>query len=142
MTNHSIEHRDGQVLKRFAATDRDKPGREWRGLSLLSEYAPGLAPELVEFYPGANPPAVLMSHVPGTPLRGGRVGPDETSALAGAVSLLCESVPEHLLAELPLRAWHQSEVIDEIEGWCLQPLATGSAPVVAQARMEGLKWLR
>lgn len=142
MTNHAIEEKDGRVVKRFAARDLGQPLREWRGLSLLADHAPGLAPDPVEFWPDATPPAVVMSRVAGTPLRGGIVRPDQTAALAAAVSLLCGSVPAPLLEKLPLRCWHESEVVREIEGWCAEPLAPGTAPVVGRARAEGLRWLR
>ncbi|HEU0285906.1 MAG TPA: hypothetical protein VFR22_02610, partial [Nocardioidaceae bacterium] len=36
------------VVKRFRSWDRGEPDREWRGLSLLQTYAPGLAPEPIQ----------------------------------------------------------------------------------------------
>lgn len=142
MGGHAIDKVDGRIVKRFSAWDLGQPLREWRGLNLLAEHAPGLAPDPIEFRPDATPPAVVMSHVTGTPLRGGAVGPDQTSALAASVRLLLESVPAPVLADLPPRAWSQLEAIEEAGGWCAQRLPPGTAPVVEQARREGLRWLR
>lgn len=142
MTNHAIEEQDGRVVKRFASCDLGQPAREWRALTLLADHAPGLAPDPIEFHPDATPPAVEMSRVAGTHLRGGRVTPDQTSALAAAVARLWGSVPAPLVAALPPRCWHQSETVEELEVWCAQPLPPDTAPVVAQAQADGLRWLR
>lgn len=142
MTNHAIEERDGRVVKRFASCDLDQPAREWRALTLLAEHAPGLAPLPVAFHPQATPPEVVMSRVEGASLRGGRVGPEQTAALAAAVSRLWDAVPEEELASLPWRAWPQPQVLQELQEWCGGPLPPGTDPVVAQARDEGLRWLR
>lgn len=142
MANHAIEKEDARVVKRFAHWDLGQPLREWRALTLLAEHAPGVAPDPIEFRPDTTPPAVTMSWVPGAPLRGGVVGPDQTAALAAAVSLLWGSVPAGVLADLPPRCWPQPTVLDEIEGWCARPLASDTAPVVMRARAEGLRWLR
>lgn len=142
MANHAIEERDGLVVKRFAHWDLGQPAREWRALTLLADHAPGIAPDPVAFWPDASPPAVAMSRVAGIPLRGGVVGPEQTAALAEAVTLIWGSVPAPVLAELPLRCWPQPAAVAEIEGWCAQPLAASTAPVVTRARAEGLRWLR
>ena len=142
MGNHAIEQHDGRVVKRFSFCDLGQPAREWRALTLLAEHAPGLAPDPIEFRPEASPPAVVMSRVVGTPLRGGVVGPDQTEALAAAVAMLWESVPAPVLEELPPRSWPQPEAVGEAAGWCAQPLAPGTAKVVEEAQVEGLRWLR
>lgn len=142
MKKHAIETRGVRVVKRFSYTDLGQPAREWRALTLLADHAPGLAPDPIAFCPDATPPAVAMSRVEGTPLRGGHVTPDQTAALAAAVSLLWDSVPAPLLAQLPDRCWPQPEVVGEVEGWCAQPLPADTDAVVAQARAEGLRWLR
>jgi hypothetical protein len=43
-STHEIEIDGGQVVKRFRSGERDEPRREWRALTLLAEFAPGLAP--------------------------------------------------------------------------------------------------
>ena len=65
-----------------------EPDREWAALTLLAAKAPGLAPEPVarEVHDGA--PVVVMSRVPGEPLGGRTLSPEQTDALAAAMRRL------------------------------------------------------
>jgi hypothetical protein len=66
---HVIELGLAVVVKRFRSRDQDRHGREWRALTLLAEYAPGLAPEPLRADLDADPPAIEMSRLDGVPLR-------------------------------------------------------------------------
>jgi hypothetical protein len=61
-----------RVVKRFPRADGGRAEREWRALNLLAAHAPGLAPEPREADLTATEPVVVMSRLPGVPLRPGR----------------------------------------------------------------------
>jgi hypothetical protein len=67
---HVVELGPGVVVKRFRSWDQDRHGREWRALTLLAEYAPGLAPEPLRAALDADPPVIEMSRLDGVPLAG------------------------------------------------------------------------
>ena len=85
---HSVEMAGDTVVKRFRAWDRGEHEREWRALLLLAEHAAGLAPSPIRARLHDDPPTVVMSRVDGTPLRGGRLGEAQVTALARAVDTL------------------------------------------------------
>jgi hypothetical protein len=85
---HTVELGKTRVTKRFRSWSRGEPEREWRTLTLLARYAPGLAPVPVCAELTGDSPTVIMSRVPGTPLRGSRLDRDQTSAVASAAMRL------------------------------------------------------
>jgi aminoglycoside phosphotransferase (APT) family kinase protein len=95
----------GTVVKRFrsqAAGDGRRlyggePGREWRALTLLARYAPGLAPRPVRAELDADPPLIAMSLVPGEPLGLRPVTGAQEAAIAAALSRLHHAIPGPVL---------------------------------------------
>jgi hypothetical protein len=77
---------------------RGEPLREWRGLTLLHEYAPGLGPTPISARSDDVPPSIVMSRLPGEPLGGGPITSKQLDALAATLKQLYRSVPEHALA--------------------------------------------
>ncbi|MER7505122.1 phosphotransferase [Nonomuraea pusilla] len=104
-STHDIELGDGVVTKRFRAHGRDEHRREWRALPLLAEHAPGLAPAPIRADLDADPPVIVMSRLPGEPLRGARLTSAQVAALADAVTSMHAAVPPARVAELPEAAW-------------------------------------
>ncbi len=48
-------------VRRFRSWDRDAPEREWAGLEVLHQYAPGLAPQSLEWRVEDGVPVIVMS---------------------------------------------------------------------------------
>src|SRR5262249_26335995 len=89
-----IDHDRGLVVKRFRSWERGEPARDWAALTLLDEFAPGLAPFPVRGHLDGDPPAIVMSWLPGAQL--GAAAPlsaAQTDALALALERLWQSVP-------------------------------------------------
>lgn len=141
MSGHGIEERGDLVVKRFRGCDQGKHEREWRALTLLAEYAPGLAPSPVRADLDDTSATILMSRVDGMPLRGSRVRPEQITALASTVTKLQDAIPSRLLAQLPAVTWDQTYAVEEIRTWCAQPLPESTAHAVVRARKEGSRWL-
>lgn len=97
-TTHRISFDGDRVVKTYRGWERGEPEREWRGLTLLHEYAPGLGPRPIAADLAARPPSITMSRVPGEPLGTGPVGSAQLDALAAAVDRLHHSIPENALA--------------------------------------------
>ena len=70
----------GVVVKRYRSWSRGEPAREWAALTLLAEFAPGLAPAPLRAALQADPPEIVMSFVRGTQ-PGARVTPRDAEAL-------------------------------------------------------------
>ena len=94
---HEVAISGATVVKRFPDCTREEPRREWRALTLLAQYAPGLAPEPVRSDLMADPPEIIMSRLPGEPL-GRRAAPDaQVSAVAAAFHRLHHAIPAPVL---------------------------------------------
>jgi hypothetical protein len=93
-TTHDLTFDGPRVVKRFTSWARGEPLREWRGLSLLARYAPGLAPEPLSAQLDQEPPTIVMSRLPGEPLGPGRLTQAQMNALADALIRMHDSVPE------------------------------------------------
>ncbi|MEV6038094.1 hypothetical protein AB0L65_43590 [Nonomuraea sp. NPDC052116] len=63
------------MIKRYRSWERGEHRREWAVLNVLALHAPGLAPAPVRADLDGSPPRVVMSRLPGTPLRGLPTGP-------------------------------------------------------------------
>ncbi|MCZ1012360.1 aminoglycoside phosphotransferase family protein [Streptomyces lydicus] len=129
-----------RVIKRFPREDGGRAEREWRALSLLATYAPGLAPEPREADLAACEPVVMMSPLAGAPLRGTAATGEQIEALAEAVTTLYEAVPPDVVCRFPLRPGHQGELVGHLDKWAVtvRPHAEGR---VRQAMESGLDWL-
>ncbi|HEX4813979.1 MAG TPA: phosphotransferase [Nonomuraea sp.] len=127
---------DGDVvIKRFLDGKQGGAEREWRALTLLAEYAPGLAPEPVAYEPGV----VSMTRVDGAPLRGLLVGPAHLAAMAAAVGELHFAVPRAVLDTVPVRPYQQGELCDWL--WRRAERWRPRDPSADRAVKEGLRWL-
>src|SRR3984957_10285479 len=100
-STHGVELLPDRVVKRYRHWAEREHEREWRALTLLPKYAPGLSPDPLEL--DRDSPALVMSRLPGTVLRGGIVEPAQISALAAAFTELHHSVPPHVAPAPPGR---------------------------------------
>jgi Ser/Thr protein kinase RdoA (MazF antagonist) len=75
------------ITKTYVSWERDQHRREWAALRHLHRYSPGLAPEPVTADLEADPPTLVMTRVPGTPLSG-RPAPDQMNSLIAAIHSL------------------------------------------------------
>ena len=105
-STHGITVEEGIAVKRFRSPvdggERrlygDEPRREWRALTLLARYAPGLAPGPVRADLDADPPLIAMSEVPGEPLGTRLVTGAQVDAIVVALSRLHHAIPPSVLA--------------------------------------------
>lgn len=139
-STHAVELRSTDVTKRFRRGDRERCEREWRALTLLATYAPGLAPVPRSADLTADEPVVVMSRVPGEQLREKSLTGRQLKALAAATSELYAALPAEVLAQVPVRPGRQERLVAQIRTWA--PLArpwVGDEVGVAMDR--GLAWL-
>ncbi len=137
---HDIEMTATRVVKRFRSCSDREPEREWRALLLLMRYAPDLAPAPLFADLTGEPPVVVMSRLPGEPLRGARVRPEQIKAMARTVAGLFAAVPAAIAGQLPDRRWNQGEVERTIRHWARELPASAPDAIVA-AVGDGLRWL-
>lgn len=137
---HSIEFNGNCVIKRFRRCGRGEHEREWRALTLLAEYAPGLAPTPLDADLTADTPVVMMSRLGGSPLRGQEVGRVQIKAMAETIAVMHTAVPPDVLVRLPVRS-NESATIAQIHRLDQQHRVLDRTPIVAQAVDEGLRWL-
>lgn len=128
------------MTKRFRHGGRERCEREWRALTLLATYAPGLAPSPLDVELKADEPFVVMSRLPGEPLRGKPLTRRQLKALAAAVGELYGALPGGVLDEVPLRPGRQDQLIAQIRAWAprARPRVGGEVGV---AMDRGLEWL-
>lgn len=141
VNRNSVELGADRVIKRFRSWDRGEHLAEWHALTLLAEYAPGLAPEPLSADLAGEPPTVVMSLLAGTPLRGGHVDTARIEALAAAVDTLHTAVPPDRLAALPRRRWHEAEIVAQLRAWRAEPLAPDTPRSVIRAWEAGFRRL-
>ncbi len=107
----SIDPARRVVVKRFIDAARSEPEREWRALTLLAEHAPGLAPQPILADLAADLPVIEMSLLPGGPLGGQPLTPEQESALVRAVGQLWQSVPVSRVTALPGEAGNEAQLV-------------------------------
>ncbi|MFB7553939.1 phosphotransferase family protein [Streptomyces sp. NPDC056154] len=139
-STHAIELKPHSVIKRFRRGSREECEREWRALTLLSAYAPGLAPAPQSADLAAEEPVVVMSRLPGEPLRGRLLSEQQLKALAAAASEMYAAVPAGALVKIPVRPGQQHELIAKIRAWTPRARPRVSAEV-GEAMDRGLDWL-
>lgn len=98
-STHRIVFDGDRVFKTYRTWERGEPQREWRGLNLLHEHAPGLGPAPLEARFVSQPPSIVMSLVPGEPLGPAPLTPAQLDALAAALDRVHHSIPEKTLAD-------------------------------------------
>lgn len=138
---HAVELGTHRVVKRFHRTARGSSEREWCALKLLAQHAPGLAPVPCEADLTAETPVVVMSRLPGEPLRGRALDAQQIEALVTAVNRLHAAVPpEVLTAKSPPRPGRQQELVAQLHIWARLPRLR-CADEVVRAKDSGLAWL-
>ncbi|MEU1621470.1 phosphotransferase [Streptomyces sp. NPDC005722] len=138
---HGLEMRSDVVVKRFTSWARGEPQREWRALTLLARYAPGLAPQPLDADLEGEPPTVAMSRLAGHPLRGTVVSGRSATALAKALAALHGAIPQKVLAEIPEGAWNVAKAVSKAQDWCAQEQLFGPDLQTERAFYEGRRWL-
>ncbi|WP_106400840.1 phosphotransferase family protein [Actinocorallia populi] len=140
-STHGIVSSSRSVTKRFPEGGREACEREWRALELLATHAPGLAPEPLRLDLAAEQPTVVMSRLPGEPLRGAPLTEQKVKALAAAVRRLHGAVPPDVLAGLPLRPGHQREILAWLRDRASAASGVSLPGTVRRALDRGLAWL-
>jgi Ser/Thr protein kinase RdoA (MazF antagonist) len=144
----SIDAERAIVTKRFRSSGRGEPAREWQALTLLAEYAPGLAAEPLAAALDASPPVIEMSWLPGTPLSSGPLSAAQARQLAAALQRLWRSVPGERLRGSGWPA-NPAALTRQVRGRVraagqdgLQAGAVlGDDPAVRQAHAAAVAWL-
>jgi hypothetical protein len=125
-------------------------------LTLLTEYAPGLAPTPIEADFSADPPRVVMSRLPGVPLRE-PVTAVQVEAVVDAIRTVQEAVPSPVLADLPWdgarisivdfeyagrsdRAFELAEAVEHVSVWVND--AFGAVSLLSRFGLTGAEALR
>ncbi|WP_329458428.1 phosphotransferase family protein [Streptomyces sp. NBC_01497] len=140
-STHTVEADGERVVKTFRPGDHAEHAREWRALCLLHIHAPGLAPVPLASDPAVERPVIVMSRLPGTPLRGALADPARTAALARAVRRLHTCVPPGAVRSLPPRPDRASALLRRVPGWLAEGHADRTRGVAAQAVERGISWL-
>jgi hypothetical protein len=139
-STHLIEFHSGAVVKRYRSWDVGQPEREWRALTLLDEHAPGLAPKPLAAELAADRPSITMSRLDGTPLTG-TVTDEQADALAETITRVQEAIPRRVLVNLPARAGHPAEFLQQVRELCTTSPPHADHPTVVEALEAGAKWL-
>ncbi|MER5968912.1 aminoglycoside phosphotransferase family protein [Streptomyces sp. NPDC002055] len=140
-STHHITITGDEVTKVFTSWSRGEPLREWRGLTLLDTYAPGLAPRPIAARLDSEPPALTMTRIDGTPLRGTTCTRRSIRALADGLTALHDAVPAGVLAEVPRSAWSADRADARVRRWMAGRPAVPRSPVVGRALAAGETWL-
>jgi Ser/Thr protein kinase RdoA (MazF antagonist) len=138
--NHEVEVGRAVVVKRYRSWSHDEPRREWRALTLLAEYAPGLAPEPVRADLAAVPPAVVMTRLEGVPLQAPVRG-RHLDELARAVDTLHRAVPAGVLRGVPRRAGHPRAMLDLLRRRHTSLRPPDASGPIAEAHAAAARWV-
>ncbi|MGI5284139.1 phosphotransferase family protein [Nonomuraea polychroma] len=132
---HELVYDGDVVIKRYVDGKQGGAEREWRALSLLAEYAPGLTPRPIAFEAGV----VSMTRIDGVSLRGLSVGDAQVAAMGDLLDELHAAVPPAVLETVPIRPWQPAALCDWVRhrGAEWQP----RDPMADRAVKEGLRWL-
>lgn len=139
---HAVELLTDVVIKRFRTCSDGEHEREWRALTLLEQYSPGVAPSPLEADLSAASPTIVMSRLAGSPLRGARVPPDQLLSMAQTMTTMHEAVPRKVAADLPLRLWNQHHAVRGIHVRYARLAERVPSPFVTQAVTTGMSWLQ
>lgn len=141
-TTHAVELLPDLVIKKFRSFSDGEHEREWRALTLLERYSPGVAPAPIEADLSAAPPTVVMSRLAGSPLRGTCIEPDQLVSMAQTLTSMHESVPRKAAAELPPRLWNQYHASRGIRVRHERLSEQVPSRVVSQAVAAGMRWFQ
>jgi Ser/Thr protein kinase RdoA (MazF antagonist) len=104
-STHEIEVDGSEVVKRFRSWEGDEARREWRALTLLAEFAPGLAPVPVREDTNGDQSSIRMTRLPGKPLSGQTITAQHLDAIAAALNRLHACIPASVLGTVPPVSW-------------------------------------
>ncbi|MFD2082597.1 Phosphotransferase enzyme family protein [Actinopolymorpha cephalotaxi] len=137
---HAVELGDDQVTKRFPEADGGRAEREWRALTILHEHALGLVPQPLKAQLDVHGSTVVMSRLPGTPLRGLLLTGEQLAALAAAMRKVHTAVPTDVLRHVPIRPNQQAGLVTHIHRWATEkPVQVDDQ--VRRAMAAGPAWL-
>ena len=119
----------------------DEPRCEWRALTLLARYAPGLAPRPIRVDLDADFPLIVMSRVPGEPLGTRRVTEAQQGAIAAALSRLHYAIPPSVLTTVEWMPGGPLLLPDRIRDMAHAGNAELLDPLSRQAYRAALAWL-
>jgi aminoglycoside phosphotransferase (APT) family kinase protein len=139
-STHFLVIGEQEVVKTYIDWARGEPEREWRALTLLHEFAPGLSPKPVRRGTAEGRPFVVMSRLPGEPLGEQPLTPAQVAGLGEAMSRLYRSVPDEALAGVPARNWGADQMVARVRDWSAEPWGAISRPV-ERALSVGSTWL-
>jgi aminoglycoside phosphotransferase (APT) family kinase protein len=137
----SVDTEREVVVKRYVSFDRGEPAREWRALRLLSEHAPGLAPEPLWADVSGQQPVVEMSLLPGEPLGGGALTQEQESALVRALGQLWQSVPVDRVLAVSGEYGNEAQLVHLVSELASGGPDMGVDPLVQAAYAAGADWL-
>lgn len=83
---------------------------------------------------------MVMSRLPGKPLRGESLSNQQLKALTAAANELYTAVPADVLAEVPVRPGQQHQLIAQIRSWAPQ-VRPRISDAMGEAMDHGLEWL-
>lgn len=134
------------MRKRYVSWDRGEPDREWAGLALLSEHAPGLAPQPIRRETCEGAPAVVMTRLPGRPLGDAPLSATQIRALASALTRLyavpvaavrATGLDERTNGPSTFRAWVRAWATEDGDlGGCRDPALVQDALLAARAWLD------
>ena len=88
-----------------------------------------------------DPPMIVMSRMPGTPLRGTTMAEEQIVALAEALTKLHSAVPTEVVRTFQPAAWGPAAAVDKARLWADKQPDLGTDPQVAEAYVVGAAWL-
>ncbi len=143
---HDLVLDETTVSKRYRSWDRGEPDREWAGLTLLAEHAPGLAPRPLRRETAADgSPVVVMSRLGGTPLGAAPLTPPVLAGLGGALrALYAVPVADVEAAGLGERTLGPGTMRSRVRDWAAEEVALDAcedAALVADALAAARGWL-
>jgi Phosphotransferase enzyme family len=130
----------GVVTKQFRSWGRREPAREWTALTLLAEFAPGLAATPIRADLTADPPVIEMSWLPGVPLGKVSLSAARAEALALALGRLWNAVPRARLEDMGGTELNASQLVRRVAGMLAARHALDGAVVVCRAWQAGAEW--
>jgi aminoglycoside phosphotransferase len=136
-----IDQGSGIVVKRFRSWSRSEPVREWTALTLLAEFAPGLAPVPVSADLSGDPPTITMSWLPGAELGTAQITPAQARALADALERLWRSVPSAEREFPPAVMPNPVSFAGQVSKMAADVPVPGDDPAVARAYATAIAWL-
>jgi aminoglycoside phosphotransferase len=141
-STHEIAVVGAHVEKRFRAGEQAKARREWAALTLLAEFAPGLAALPVSADTEAPRPYVRMTRLPGEPWSGRSPTARRLDGLAVGLDRLHFCLPPEVLAEVRPQRWVAEGMANRMRALTAgSPPPYDDAPETRSAFAAARRWL-